>query len=98
MRFRPFSTGSGLPNLGEPRTYADCHCDTHAQGNSKSEAASQPAASPDTVSHKTRRSISVKYYMSAKIVLTQARSFGTERIEFAEIMDNERSAPLIRVV
>ena len=29
LRFRPFSTGSGLPNLGEPRTYADCHRDAY---------------------------------------------------------------------
>ncbi len=25
VRFRPFSSGSGLPNLREPHTYADCH-------------------------------------------------------------------------
>src|SRR5262249_10173793 len=41
---------------------------------------------------------SAKKYMSDKIVFTRSRSFGTEPIEFAQIMDTERSAVLIRVV
>jgi hypothetical protein len=49
VRFRPFSTGSGLPNLGEPRTYADCHRDARAEGDPDSEAASVSTAPPDTV-------------------------------------------------
>ena len=49
LRFRPFSTGSGLPNLGEPRTYADYHRDTHSEGDPDSEAASVSTAPPDTV-------------------------------------------------
>ena len=56
LRFRPFSTGSGLPNLGEPRTYADCHRDTHSEGDPDFEAASEPPASPDTVRQQNRRS------------------------------------------
>ena len=42
--------------------------------------------------------ISVKNYMSDKIVFTRSCSFRTEPIEFADIMETESSAPLIRVV
>ena len=41
---------------------------------------------------------SVKNYMSDKIVFTRSRSFRTEPIEFAEVIETESSAPLIRVV
>src|SRR5436190_15845898 len=39
-----------------------------------------------------------KNYMSDKIVFTRSCSFRTEPIEFAEVIETESSAPLIRVV
>jgi hypothetical protein len=56
VRFRPFSAGSGLPNLCEPPIYADGHRDAHAEGDPDFEAASEPPASPDTVRQQNRRS------------------------------------------
>ena len=49
VRFRLFSAGSGLPNLREPLTCANCHRNTNTEGDPDSEAASEPPASPDTV-------------------------------------------------
>ena len=77
MRFRLFSAGSGLPNLREPHTYADCYrdanchrntdCNCNTEGDPDSEAASEPPASPDTVEQTPRPKNSVKNYMSGQI-------------------------------
>ena len=46
VRFRHFSAGSGLPNLGEPRTYADCHRDADAKAWTDTAAAPNSATAP----------------------------------------------------
>lgn len=46
LRFRPFSTGSGLPNLGEPRTYADCIADADSKAWTDTAAAPNSATAP----------------------------------------------------
>jgi hypothetical protein len=49
VRFRPFSAGSGLPNLRERLSYADCNFNCNTEGDPDSEAASVSTAPPDTV-------------------------------------------------
>jgi len=68
------------------------------------------SASIEAVCRKTRRDVNVvleqtlvspnsgRNYMSDKIVFTRSCSFRTARIEFADVMETESSAPLIRVV
>jgi hypothetical protein len=50
VRFRPFSAGSGLPNLREPHTYADCHRDADCNDhfNAYADANTNAAANGNT--------------------------------------------------
>jgi len=44
--FRPFSSGSGLPNLREPHTYADCTATADAKAWTDTAAAPNSATAP----------------------------------------------------